>query len=308
MTIVAPSEPVVGIAGGSAAPAPPTREKNGRRTVARLRGWAAGLGWFIASIALFAGVWEFAWAVGWADPLLLPPPHLFLRDFAAQAKNFDTSNIGSAAAPPLVAVLGTVVSTAFRVLAGLAIGFAASLIVGVLATQVRWVDRLVLPTLTLLAPISAVAWLPVAIFLFGIGNGPAIFLVFVGIFFIMTIATVAQINAVSPTWTDVGRTMGANRRQMLTRVILPAILPGLFVVLRLNLFAAWAVVLIAEAVGVGSGLGQVVLLARNTFNSSLVFFTMTIIGITGFLLDLALRTVQTRLLWWQPGNQSGAIG
>lgn len=307
VTTVAPSEPVVEVAGGSAEP-PPTTGKKDRHTLARVRGWASGLGWFIASIALFAGLWELAWAAGWADPLLLPPPHLFLRDFAAQASNFDTSNIGSAAAPPLVAVLGTVLSTAFRVLAGLALGFAASLVVGVLATQVRLVDRLVLPTLTLLAPISAVAWLPVAIFLFGIGNGPAIFLVFVGIFFIMTIATVAQINAVSSTWTDVGRTMGADRLQMLTRVILPAILPGLFVVLRLNLFAAWAVVLIAEAVGVGSGLGQVVLLARNTFNSSLVFFTMTIIGITGFLLDIGLRTVQTRLLWWQPTNKAGAIG
>lgn len=307
VTTAAPSEGVLEVVEGAATQTPPTVKKH-RATLARAKVWASGLGWFVASVALFAGLWELAWAAGWADPLLLPPPHLFLRDFTAQAGNFDTSNIGSAAAPPLVAVLETVLSTAFRVLAGLALGFAASLVVGVLATQVRLVERLVLPTLTLLAPISAVAWLPVAIFLFGIGNGPAIFLVFVGIFFIMTIATVAQINAVSPTWTDVGRTMGANRRQMLTRVILPAILPGLFVVLRLNLFAAWAVVLIAEAVGVGSGLGQVVLLARNTFNSSLVFFTMTIIGITGFLLDLALRTVQTRLLWWQPSSQSGAIG
>jgi NitT/TauT family transport system permease protein len=265
-----------------------------------------GIAWFVASVALFAGIWELAWAVGWADPLLLPPPHMFLRNFTAQAKNFDTSTIGSRAAPPLVAVVQTVLATVFRVLMGLALGFAASLLIGVLATQVRVVGRLVLPTMTLLAPISAVAWLPVAIFLFGIGDAPAIFLVFIGIFFIMTIATVAQINDVSRTWLDVGRTMGASRRQMLTRVILPAILPGLFVVLRLNLFAAWAVVLIAEAVGVGSGLGQVVLLARNTFNSSLVFFTMTIIGISGFLLDLGLRTVQTRLLWWQTASQAGA--
>ena len=70
-------------------------------------------------------------------------------------------------------------------------------------------------------------------------------------------------------------------------MILPAILPGLFVTLRLNLFAAWMVVLIAEAVGVGSGLGQVVMMARNTFNASLVFFTMTLIGLAGFAFDQA---------------------
>lgn len=301
VTVAAPRGSVGEV--GPVVPRPPARS---RRLRARTGRWVVGIAWFVASVALFAGIWELAWAVGWADPLLLPPPHMFLRNFTAQAKNFDTSTIGSRAAPPLVAVVQTVLATVFRVLMGLALGFAASLLIGVLATQVRVVGRLVLPTMTLLAPISAVAWLPVAIFLFGIGDAPAIFLVFIGIFFIMTIATVAQINDVSRTWLDVGRTMGASRRQMLTRVILPAILPGLFVVLRLNLFAAWAVVLIAEAVGVGSGLGQVVLLARNTFNSSLVFFTMTIIGISGFLLDLGLRTVQTRLLWWQTASQAGA--
>ncbi len=60
--------------------------------------------------------------------------------------------------------------------------------------------------------------------------------------------------------------MGASKRQIYTRVIMPAILPGLLVVLRLNLFGAWMVVLVAEATGVGYGLGQVIMLARNTFN------------------------------------------
>jgi len=271
--------------------------------------WAhrvAALGWFAASVAMFAGLWELAWALGWLDPLLMPPPHIFLRHFAAQGKFFDASSIGQKPLPPLVAVLKTILSTALRVLSGLTLGFLASLAIGIAATRFKILGRLTLPTLTLLAPISSVAWLPVAIFLFGIGNKPAIFLVFIGVFFIMTLATVTQIENVSKTWLEVAQTLGATRRQTLTRVILPAILPGLFVVLRLNLFAAWAVVLIAEAVGVGSGLGQVVLLARNTFNSSLVFFTMTIIGITGYGLDIGLRTVQRRLLWWQQ-DTAGAL-
>jgi NitT/TauT family transport system permease protein len=295
---------------GPPTPDPYPAEQRGRPGIRRSAGsagrrWLAAIGWFALSTAVFAGLWELAWAMGWADPLLLPPPHIFLRNFADQGKFFDSANIGSQAAPPLIAVATTVLATMLRVLAGLALGFVASLIVGIAATQIRLLGRLSLPTITLLAPISAVAWLPVAIFVFGIGDAPAVFLVFIGIFFIMTLATVAQIESVSQTWLDVGRTMGANRRQLLLRVVLPAILPGLFVVLRLNLFAAWAVVLIAEAVGVGSGLGQVVLLARNTFNSSLVFFTMTIIGISGYLLDLGLRTVQKRLLWWQPAAGVG---
>ena len=68
--------------------------------------------------------------------------------------------------------------------------------------------------------------------------------------------------------------MGATKRQIYGRVIVPAILPGMLAVLRMNLFGAWMVVLIAESTGVGYGMGQVIMLARNTFNPSLVFFTI----------------------------------
>jgi NitT/TauT family transport system permease protein len=75
----------------------------------------------------------------------------------------------------------------------------------------------------------------------------------------------------------------------------------------MNLFGAWMVVLIAEAVGVGSGLGQVTMMARNTFNASLVFFTMTLIGLTGFLFDQALRLIQRKVLWWIGPSNIGAL-
>lgn len=279
-----------------AGPTPPGR---------MLRNRVGGLGWWVASVCLFAGLWELIYFLGWVNPLLLPPPHIFLRNFTEQASNFDTARIGEDARPPALAVIVTMLATVARVGAGLLLGAVASLLVGIAVTYLRIVGRLTLPTITLLAPISPLAWLPVAIFLFGIGNGPAVFMVFIGVFFIMTLATIAQIESVEPMYLDVAATMGATQFQTLRRVVLPAILPGLFMVLRLNLFAAWLVVLIAEAVGVGSGLGQVVLLARNTFNSSLVFFTMTIIGLTGFLLDLLLRVVQRKLLWWQTNSAAG---
>ena len=75
----------------------------------------------------------------------------------------------------------------------------------------------------------------------------------------------------------------------------------------MNLFAAWMVVLIAEAVGVRSGLGQVTMMARNTFNASLVFFTMTLIGLTGFMFDQALRYIQKKVLWWVGPSTVGAL-
>jgi NitT/TauT family transport system permease protein len=102
--------------------------------------------------------------------------------------------------------------------------------------------------------------------------------------------------------------LGATKRQIYARVIVPAILPGLLAVLRLNLFGAWMVVLVAEATGVGYGLGQVIMLARNTFNPSLVFFTITLIGLLGFAFDLLFRLVQRRLLYWLPRDAGSSLG
>ena len=224
-------------------------------------------------------------------PKLLPPPHIFLGNIADQAKFFNTVNRwqigagqGGGTSPP-VAVFYTILATTGRVFAGLVIASVLAVSIGVAIRYFRLFGKLTLPTITLLAPVSPIAWLPVAIFLFGIGNGPAVFMVVIALLFHMVLATINQIDNVNRNLINVARTMGASKRQTYTRVIIPAILPQLFVVLRFNLFAAWMVVLVAEATGVGYGLGQVIMLARNTFNPSLVFFTIALIGVLGFLFD-----------------------
>lgn len=259
-------------------------------------------GWWIASVALFAALWELCWALGWANPMLLPPPHLFLSDFFEQGRFFDKSTrIGNPTGGAIAwAVVKTVGISTLRVLAGLAVGFVVSLAVGMAVRYLPTVGKLVLPLVNMLAPVSPVAWLPVAIVIFGVGDAPAVFLVFISLFFIMTLATLRLIDQVPIAYINVARIMGATRRQIFLQVILPAILPGLFVVLRLNLFAAWMMLLIAEAAGVGSGLGLVVMMSRVTFNAQLAFFTMTVIGLVGFALDIALRQLQARVLYWVP--------
>lgn len=270
--------------------------------------------WTSVSVGFFAGLWELLWYIGWADPRLLPPPHVFLGHFAEQAQFFNTAQrwqIGvdpNSGPSPAMAVLITIASTTMRVLAGLALAAIGSLLLGVLIRYWGLIEKLTLPTVTLLAPVSPVAWLPVAIFLFGIGNRPAIFMVFIALFFTMVLATITQIDAVNRNYLNVARVMGASKRQIYLRVILPAILPGLLVVLRLNLFGAWMVVLIAEATGVGYGLGQVIMMARNTFNPGLVFFTIVVIGVLGFFFDWLLRMTQRRLLYWVPNGQGGISG
>ncbi len=264
------------------------------------------LGWSFASVGIFAAVWEGCWALGVADARLLPPPHVFLGHILDQARYFNTAQSwqvgrgGADVASPPMAVLITILASTGRVFAGLLLATLVAMVVGVAVRYFLFVERLVLPSITLLAPVSPIAWLPVAIFMFGIGNRPAIFMVFIALVFTMTLSATNQIDNVNRNYINVARTMGASKRQIYQRVIIPAILPGLLMVLRLNLFAAWMVVLVAEATGVGYGLGQVIMLARNTFNPSLVFFTITLIGILGFGCDLLLRTVQGRILYWSP--------
>jgi NitT/TauT family transport system permease protein len=272
----------------------------------RLRLALSRTGWALVSIGLFASPWEMLWAVGLADPRLLPPPHIFLGNFPEQLKFFNTAQrwqigVGQSSGPtPLGALLYTITSSAMRVLTGLLIASTLSIAVGVAIRYFKLFDRLVLPTVTLLSPVSPIAWLPVAIFIFGIGNAPAIFMVVIALFFHMVLSTVNQIDGVNKNLINVARTMGATKRQIYSRVIIPAILPGLLVVLRLNLFGAWMVVLVAESTGVGYGLGQVIMMARNTFNPSLVFFTIALIGLLGFLSDWLMRLVQRRVLYWVP--------
>ena len=275
---------------------------SGKALPGRVSKAAARAAWWIASVALFVSIWEFCWYMRWANPMLLPPPHIFLQDILLVGKLFDKSTrLGNPTAGEIAFTIAkTIGASTLRVICGLAVALVVSLAAGMAIRYSMLFGRLILPVINLLAPVSPIAWLPVAMMIFGLGNAPAIFLVYIALFFIMTLATLSLIDTLAPSYVQVARIMGASRLQIFIQVILPAILPGLFVVLRLNLFAAWMIVLIAESVGVGGGLGLVVIISRNTFDAQLAFFTMFIIGGVGFVLDTALREIQRRALYWQP--------
>ena len=260
---------------------------------------SAPLSWLVAVLkaaapwAVIIVVWEWAAAAGWSGAVLFPPPSSFLR-YAVES-DFRVGFGGDAMTIP-----GAIVASALRVLVGLAIGFVAAVVTGILISTSKLVSDMVLPVVRGLAPIAPIAWIPLGIVLFGIGNPTAVFVVFMGVYFILTISTVAAVKAVDERLIKTARSHGASKAQIWTRVVFPAVLPQVFTMLRINFFAAWMAVLAAEMVGLKNGLGMMIILGREMFNTKLILLGMCMVGATGYFVDALLVQIQRKILWWQP--------
>ncbi|MBW3564162.1 MAG: ABC transporter permease [Acidobacteria bacterium] len=149
------------------------------------------------------------------------------------------------------------------------------------------------PLLQILRPISALAWIPLAILWFGVGDLSAIFLIFIASFLPMIAVTMQAVRQVDPVFLDAGRNFGLDRNAMVRRIVIPAILPRLFVGMRITLGVSWLVVVAAEMIAVNSGLGFLIIEARNAGNRyDLVVAGMVMIGLLGLVLDLAMRRLE----------------
>jgi NitT/TauT family transport system permease protein len=149
------------------------------------------------------------------------------------------------------------------------------------------------PVIQFLRPISALAWIPIAIVLFGVTNAAAIFLIFLASFFPIVVATTNGVRSVPAMYLEAGRNFGLSRLALLRRVVLPAALPQVLVGLRIALGVAWLVVVAAEMIAVDSGLGYLVIDARNAGKRyDLVIAAILMIGAIGLLLDLLVRRME----------------
>ncbi len=177
------------------------------------------------------------------------------------------------------------------------LGFGAAVILGVpIGLTLGWypaVNQVVNPTIQLLRPISPIAWIPVAIILFGVGEPPAVFLIFLSAFFPVVVACINGVNTVSSTYRRAGRNLGLTQVQILRKVIFPAALPQIIVGLRIALGVSWLVVVAGEMIAVDSGLGYLVIDSRNSGKHyDLVVAAMLVIGLIGLALDMCFRQIQ----------------
>jgi NitT/TauT family transport system permease protein len=157
------------------------------------------------------------------------------------------------------------------------------------------------PLAQIFRPISPLAWIPIAILWFGVGDLAAIFLIFVGCFFPLLVTAMSAVHNIPEVYINAGRNFGLSPSAFVRRVLYPAVIPQLILGLRITLGVAWLVVVAAEMISVNSGLGFLIVDARNAGNRyDLVVAGMVIIGVIGLLLDLGMRSLeQIKSLRWR---------
>jgi NitT/TauT family transport system permease protein len=181
------------------------------------------------------------------------------------------------------------VASLFRVTAGFYLAVIFGIPLGIVLGRIKHVQLLLEPIIQLLRPISPLAWIPLAMLWFGIGDPPAIFLIFLSSFFPLVIFTTVASRSINPVYFQVAANFNFSRPEICTKIILPAIIPEVATALRISVTIAWIVVVAAEMIAVQSGLGYLILDSRNALRMDYVTAGMIVIGIIGLLLDMVIK-------------------
>jgi NitT/TauT family transport system permease protein len=248
----------------------------------------------LAGLAVLVVLW--ALAIRASPGTLLPGPWAVVRAIGGLAANGQ--------------LFHHVAASLFRVTWGYLPAVALALPVGIFLGMRRRGEQAVGPLLELLRPISPLAWIPLAILFFGVGDLAAIAIIFLASFLPLTLTVKNSVHRIPPVYLRAGRNFGYTGSQLVRAVILPALLPELVLGLRLTLGIAWLVVVAAEMIAVNSGLGFLIVDARNAGNRyDLVVAGMVLIGVTGIVLDFGMRRLERlpELRWGYTSAQAAAM-
>jgi NitT/TauT family transport system permease protein len=177
------------------------------------------------------------------------------------------------------------------------IGFGLAVCVAVpLGLWMGWVSaayRTLNPLFQMLRPISPIAWIPIAILWFGVGDAAPIYLIFISSVFPMVVQTTVGVHTIEKRYLRAAENFGVSRHTLFKRVVIPAVLPQIVVGMRIGLGVAWLVVVAAEMIALHSGLGYMIMDSRNAGNRyDLVVAGMIIIGLIGLSLDGIMRLLE----------------
>jgi ABC-type nitrate/sulfonate/bicarbonate transport system permease component len=245
--------------------------------------WSRALG--LLPLALLFVAWQIAVELKVYPQVLLPAPAkvaaVFVDDWST--------------------LLDNAVASLARVVTGIGLSFLVAVPLGILIGRYRILDMLTDWSIQIFRSVPPISLIPMAILLLGIGDKPAISLIFLSGLWPLLINTIFGVRGIERTLMKVARAARAGELLVMRDIILPAALPSIFTGLRLAVGAGWLTVVTAEMIAVKSGLGYMILNGQLTFRSDLIIAGIVVIGAIGLLADQLVRLVRARVCRWQEG-------
>lgn len=239
----------------------------------------------LAGPAVLVAIWGGLAALGLFPPSLFPTPWAVARGLVEELANFRLVN--------------DAIASLFRVSVGFLLAVGLGVPAGLLLGQSARARVAFLPLVNFFRSLSPLAWIPFAILWLGIGDPPAIFLIFMAAFFPVVLSTSAAVANIPSVYFRVARDLGIEGSALLREVTLPAIAPQVITALRVTAGLSWLVVVAAEMIAGSDGLGFAVWDARNGLRTDLLVAAMVVIGLIGVGLDrLLVRLTRIPSLRW----------
>ncbi|AJP56174.1 sulfonate ABC transporter permease [Pandoraea vervacti] len=249
-------------------------------------------------------IWQIVTGLGWINPIILPSPLAvvvkwwqYLKPTVAMADGFSAWLQSSE-------LLMDATHSLYRVVMGFLVGAGIALPLGLLMGTSTRVYGLFNPLVQVVRPIPPIAYIPLAILWFGLGNPPAFFLIALGAFFPVLMNTIAGVRHVDGIYLRAARNLGAGQLTIFRRVILPAATPYILSGVRIGIGTAFIVVIVAEMIAVNNGLGYRILEAREYMWSDKIIAGMLTIGLLGLVIDLGMDRLNNHLLKWHRGLET----
>lgn len=238
-------------------------------------------------VAVLLAAWELAARLLWRDPATLPSP--------SQSVLIAFALIGAGEMAAHVAV------SLWRILAGFALAAVVGVSLGIACGRFRFAERVVRPLIEALRPIPPLAWIPIAIVWFGLGEGSKIFVIFLGAVFPIWTAAWRGTLLVPPVLIAAARSMDLRGPALLWRVVLPAALPDIAVGLRVGFGLSFGVLVAAELIAAERGMGHLVMESRQLGQLGVAIFAILLIGLVSLLADQLLAGLIRRTVGrWRP--------
>jgi len=245
----------------------------------------------IISVTVFLAIWQLAVMLTQLGKVLPNPPQVLIAFF-----NSFTHNIGGC-----TIVQHTLFSLS-RVFIAYSVASLSGITLGILMGRVRLIEAIFRPFYEVLRPVPPIAWIPLAILWFGLGEMTKYFIIFVSAFVNVTYNCFSGSRTVDPHIIGVSKMLGANDFQVFVTVVIPASVPYIFSGLQMALGAAWAAVVAAEMVRSSDGVGWIIVSGMDVNNMVQILVGILVIGLMGFLLATILRKIESVLCAWNAGG------